>query len=307
MNTRSTSSRRALVAAALSAPLLLTVMVAAPASASARPAIPPPPVPEPLYVQFGTSWQFRVGAQADRAAAAPQYRGDTRVFHRAVPVALDWGLRHGPWPADLAGFDLYRTSPAPARLLHRSQAMSYGTVITDQAYRLPGQPASVARTLHPQFRIVATDVLGRRQTDETRRDPVFYEQENGVTYQNGRTVFPSAPTASRAWSRTTGRDYDGGTVLTSTRRGATVTIPVRSHSYAQHFALEMSTGPRSGMADVLVDGKRIMTVDTYNARPRDRVLVAQFSVSTGDHVVSLVNAGVSRRPVVQLDGIFASD
>jgi hypothetical protein len=306
MNARSTPSRHALVAAALSAPVLLApVAVAAPAWAHQPSARPRPSAP---VVTVEPTWRFDIGAQVDRTAAKEQYHGDIRVFHQRVPVELAWRgyARQG---ARIAGYDLFQHHPSTTQLfplLKNSRATRYAFVHTDVAY--PPLGGAIGPRLHPRFRLVAKDTAGRTTVvDPIQRHPVFSEQENGTTYQNGRSVFPRAPRPDRGWYRQAGPQYDAGSVLVSRNRGATVSIPVKAHRGGQWIALEMTTGPGLGVAEVRVDGHRVGTVDTRSRTTRQRVLVAEYLIGAGNHTVTVTNLGTHRRSTIELDGVFASD
>jgi len=305
MNTRSATSRRALLAAAMSAPVVIApLVVTTPASAheAARPR------PRPPVVTVEPTWRFQVGTQVDQTAPKQQYFGDLRVFHQKVPVRLVWhGYAQGH--ARIAGYDLFRHNPIHPGVLNPvllgTRATRYDYLHLDVAYPEVGP---IGPRLHPRFRLVARDTAGLKTVvDPIQRNPVFSEQEDGTTYQNGRSAFPRAPRADRAWHQRPGRSYDAGKVLTTDRRGATVRIPVSAHRGGQWFALEMTTGPRLGAVEVRVDGHRVGTVDTYSRTTRPRVLVAEYLVGAGRHTVTLTNLGTHHRSTVELDGVFASD
>lgn len=296
-------TRRALVAAAVSAPLVLAPAASAIASSARRPD-PRPPERAPT-VQFEPSWRFRVGGQVDRTAAAQTWYGDSAVFHRQVPVELVWRAEHGR-RTTATTYDLFHITFETKQVLDDSTATTYRMLHTDQAHPIAPHPGRLTDVLNPRFTLVATGAAGGTTTVLTQRHPLFSEQENGTTYLTGRSVFPAAPTAGPGWSTRSGDTYDAGAVLTTQRRGATLRIPVRTHD-GQWVALEMSTGPRLGVVEVRVDGHRVGVVDTYRATATPRVLVAQYRLTAGDHTLSLVNLGVHHRATVELDGVLASD
>jgi len=206
-------------------------------------------------------------------------------------------------------YDVYRYSPVGGALrpvLTDTRQTRYSTVHTDIQHAI----GPITRELYPTYQVVATDRLGRTTVvDPVRRSPVSYEQENGTTYANGGgsgPVFTATPVAGRGWQTRHGDDYDGGSVLASTRRGAQVRIPVRT-SHPMRLALEMTTGPRMGAVEVLIDGHRAGVVDTGARTARPRVLVAQYRLEAGSHTVTLVNLASHHREAVQLDGVFVSD
>jgi hypothetical protein len=302
MTTR--KSRRAVLAAAFCSPVVLAPLaVAAPASAQ-EPA--GRPSPRPPVVTAAPTWRFDIGSQVDRTSSSQKYYSDLRVFHQKVPVKLTWRGHAQGW-ARISGYDLFQYHVYTGRLvslLRNTRSTEYTYYHKDIAY----PPRIKVMGLHPTFRLVAKDTAGRTTVlDPIRRGPVFSEQENGTTYQNGRSVFPQAPQADRGWKRTSGSSYDAGSALVSSVKGSSVRIPVRAHSGGQWFALEMTTGPRLGSVEVRVDGRRVGHIDTSSRRTRHRVLVAEYFVKAGRHTVTLTNLGLAHRRTVELDGVFASD
>jgi hypothetical protein len=287
----------------MSAPLVLAPVASATASTARRP--DPRPVDRLPTVQFEPSWRFQVGGQVDRTAAGQTWYGDSAVFHRQVPVELVWHAASVHRTPALT-YDLFHITFETKQVLDDSTATSYRMLHTDQARPIAPHPGRLTDVLNPRFSLVATARSGGSTTVGTQRHPVFSEQENGTTYLTGRSVFPAAPTAGRAWTSRSGDAYDAGAVLTTRQRGATVRIPVTTHA-DQWVALEMTTGPQLGAVEVRVDGHRVGVVDTYRATTTPRVLVAQYRLDAGNHTVTLVNLGVHHRATVELDGVFASD
>lgn len=293
--TRRLLSATAVVPAALAAPF------AVPLTASAAPA---PPAPPELTV--AQSWMFRVGCQVDKAAAIRQNSYDLSVFHQQVPVAVVW---QGRSRVGIDHYDLYRYNYQGSPIvpvLTGTHRTSYPTVHTD----VHGAFGPITRSLRPTFNVAATDRLGQvTRVDGNRRSPVEYEQENGTTYADGTggsRVFPAKPVAGPGWRTLRGGDYDGGTVLATSRRGAQIRIPINTY-HTMQVALEMTTGPRLGSVEVRIDGRRAGTIDTSARTTRARVLVAQYQLEAGAHTVTLVNRGVGSHAMVQLDGVFVSD
>lgn len=292
---------RGLTRAALIASPLVLVPLAVPATADAAVPARRPPCGPPV-LEVAQSWLFRVGAQADKAAAARSGPFDVSANHRQVPVELAW---QGRSCVGIDHYDLYRYSPVGWTLqpvLTHTRQTRLATLHTDIHYAI----GPITRELYATYKLVATDRLGRSTVvDQVRRSPVSYEQENGTTYANGG-VFTAKPVAGPGWRTQRGADFDGGTVLATSRRGAQVRIPVTT-SHPMQLALEMTTGPRTGAVTVLIDGRRAGVVDTRATTARSRVLVAQYRLAAGRHTVTLVNLAPRHREVVQLDGVFVSD
>lgn len=313
MNAITTRTRRALVAAAVAVPVLLaSVAAAAPASGRLPPSETPEPTPDLVQpvVHVELPWHFTVGAQVDRTAATERVPGqDISVFHQAVPVELTWSAWAQGEGRYITGYNFYRYDPQSGLLdpvLTNTLRTSYQGLGIDYTRPLPGPSAL---RLHLQYRLVAYSSNGQATViDRIPLDPCYSEQENGTTYQDGRTVFPSAPTVVNGWHRRSGPAYDAGSVLTSNRPGATVKIPIKSWGRGQYFALEMTTGPRHGKVEVRLGDSStpLATIDTYSPTVRHRVLVAQFRFRGGNYDLTLVNVGTPHRPTVEFDGIFAS-
>lgn len=294
-------TRRLLSATAVAAPLL-AVPFAAPVAATTSPSGPRPAPPE---LTVAPSWLFQVEGQVDQAAATRHNLRDLSVFHRQVPVTLAWQARSR---VGIDHYDVFRDDGpgTPSYLVLRGRATSYRTSHTDISLA----SGHLGITLYPRFTVTAIDRLGQSTTvSAVRRGPVQYEQENGTTYTDragSSRVFTGKPVAGPGWRTVHGDDYDGGTVLATSRRGAQLRIPIRTY-HAMQVALEMTTGPRLGRVEVRIDGHRVGVVDTWARATRARVLVAQYRLEAGAHTVTLVNLGARSNATVQLDGVFVSD
>jgi hypothetical protein len=288
-------------ATAVTAPLL-AVPLAVPVSAVV---VPAGHRPAPPQVTMAQSWMFQVGGQVDKAAATRQNLRDLTVFHRQVPVAVTW---QGRSRVGIDHYDLFRDDgpDTPSYIVTGpTHQTSYPTVHTD----IHANVGHLGITLNPGFRVIATDRLGQTTSVHSSRGPVQYEQENGTTYADlpGATrVFIAKPVAGPGWRTVCGAEYDGGTVLATTRHGAQIRIPVRTY-HAMQVALEMTTGPRMGTVEVRIDGRHAGVVDTSSRTTRARVLVAQYRLAAGQHTITLVNLGVRSHAAVQFDGVFVSD
>ena len=254
-----TSLRRAALSAAVSVPTVIATVVIAPAAVRSRGAASPasarndrrPPLSRPPVVVVDPTWRFQIGAQVDLTAPSQQRYGDLRVFHLKVPVRLQWSGR-AQGHARIAGYDLYRHNPVHSgelnKVLSGTRATSYNFEHLDMAHPEAGP---IWPRLNPKFKLVATDTARKTTVvDPVVRHQVFSEQEDGKTYHNGRSVFPSLPWGRHAFQRRTGPQYDAGAVLASDRRGSALRFPVRAHRGGQWFALVMTTGPRLGKAEI---------------------------------------------------------
>lgn len=106
--------------------------------------------------------------------------------------------------------------------------------------------------------------------------------------------------ASRGWTSRPGSGFYRGTVSTTTRKGARLSLPVTT----RRLALVASTCPDCGKVDVFLEGTRLKRV-SLAARTRNKVVVpvATFgSLRTGVVRIEIVSAGKR----VSIDGLGAS-
>ncbi len=94
--------------------------------------------------------------------------------------------------------------------------------------------------------------------------------------------------------------YLGGQARASQVNGAQVTYTFSGRS----FALVGPTGPTRGKAYVYLDGKLLITIDTYSSTFVPRRVLQTIFTSDGKHTVTIRSLGTSGRPWVAVDAFF---
>jgi hypothetical protein len=90
-----------------------------------------------------------------------------------------------------------------------------------------------------------------------------------------------------AWKAARNKDAVGKSLARSASRGAKAKVTFRG----QQFGVVVRRGPSGGKVKVIVDGKRVDTIDLYSAKPDDRRIVYVRNVPKGKHVVKLRPTG----------------
>lgn len=117
----------------------------------------------------------------------------------------------------------------------------------------------------------------------------------------GRVLVPLDITTGpkRSWGVVKDRTAMSGTIVRSTRRGATWTTKTVA---TDQINIWYSAGPMGGKAKVYVDGRHRGWIGGFSRTPKPRQLL-QISTSWGSHIVKIVNDSTGRRTQVNLDGI----
>lgn len=111
-----------------------------------------------------------------------------------------------------------------------------------------------------------------------------------------------AMTASGTWAKVSQAGRFGGTLRTSGKKGASLTLSQDGSS----FALVADRCPTCGQLKVFVDGVLRATVDTFAAKTTPRQVVWSASYATiGRHRVTVAVVGTAKRPGVRVDGVVA--
>ncbi len=128
-------------------------------------------------------------------------------------------------------------------------------------------------------------------------------QESGRSpYGRNASAVSSAPGA--AWSTVVREELSGGEALATTQSGATVSY-TRTYAAGNHFGLVMAQGPGHGAAEVLVDGARVTTVNTYAPDARPRRILFDRLMTRGTHTVTVRNRGTPGRQLIEVDAFLA--
>lgn len=223
---------------------------------------PPTPIPTPLVDQ-----------------APPSVTPPGADFVRGARLGL--GARTVPL---FVAFDASDPSGISAtRLQHRLGRRAFAEV------RLPSPDAgraivrlSQSRRLVHRFRSRATDGAGN--TSAWAAAPAF---RVAVRQDGSRAVRQMG-----RWGTKRSASHFGGTVRSSTKRGARQ----RLAAVGTDFAIVSTKGPNRGRAVVLLDGRRVATIDLYGrtTTPRSIIYAVSFP-SAGRHTIDLWATGTKSR------------
>ncbi len=219
-------------------------------------------------------------------------------FTHGIPMTVRWSAG----PGDMCAYDLDRlyAGDEPDRLVAKRRVTRYGdTAFSDYEGAFGG--GSVQAT---GWRVTATPCDGGEPVSATAGRRVLVTQESGRSGSEGQ-MFATLPTlrATGSWSTSSCRCASGGEQQYSMQRGASVSV-TKELRRGEHLALVMAKGPARGAVDVLVNGRRVRTVDTYAAANENRVVVFDRWMPAGTHTVTLVNAGTAGRSRVDLDAVL---
>ncbi|MDO5698908.1 MAG: hypothetical protein Q4G51_13145 [Dermatophilus congolensis] len=101
------------------------------------------------------------------------------------------------------------------------------------------------------------------------------------------------------WKRTADKQSVSGTLVTSTRKGATWTTTTPA---TDRVTIWYSAGPMGGKAKVYIDGKHRGWIGSFSRTTKNRQTVS-IPTTWGRHTVKIVNDSTGRRTQVALDGI----
>ena len=133
----------------------------------------------------------------------------------------------------------------------------------------------------------------------------------GVWQEDGSTV-PSIPPGSvtmsgtGAWSLVACECSDAGATFSSTTAGDSATYEVTPDHAGQRFALVMPTGADRGEVTITFDDEAPVTIDTWSAKERHRVIVWQKRLTDGVHTITITNVGTEGRSKVDIDAVMLS-
>lgn len=134
-------------------------------------------------------------------------------------------------------------------------------------------------------------------------DPGFAnDYEDAYINDHGSDCDPGAG-FSGAWTERAGGGREGGAACLSTAAGAGFVVDSGIDS-----AWITTTGPNRGSARIYIDGTYVKTVSTYSRTTHYRRLVwAHRFGSLGGHTITIVNAGTTGHPGIEVDAdIFMS-
>jgi hypothetical protein len=146
-------------------------------------------------------------------------------------------------------------------------------------------PATGALVYKVRARDVAGNV-GEWVTGEPFSPQLLKETDRSVRYRG-------------TWSRLRGAQYTNNAATTAQRTGDSVTITWSGRA----LAIIASTGPKSGLIRIIVNGALVATVDLWAPTATVRKIVWQESWGTAKRrTILLVAARASRTIHVEIDG-----
>ena len=237
----------------------------------------PQPTPKPTATPAPTPTPAPVSGTASVDVTAPSSRivGATSFQAGTVPLVTSWALKGNA--SDLGRYEL-------------QQSVGGGSY---QAVRLSSATAksavvAVATGKTVRYRVRAWDDAGRVSAWVT-----------GPTFAAGAAA-ESAAKYSGSWVSAGHSSYLGGTAMASKTAGAQATFTYSGRS----FGLIGPVGPTRGKATIYLDGKALLTIDTYASSFQPRRLIQTIFTADGNHTVTIKVLGTSGRPWVAIDGFF---
>ncbi|MFI5935315.1 N-acetylmuramoyl-L-alanine amidase [Actinoplanes sp. NPDC051494] len=180
-----------------------------------------------------------------------------------VPVSVNFTAKD-----NVKLFWVGATSPAKANL--STSAKTWSTTVK------PGKQT---------FTVGARDLVGNNRSASVVRTAVLIPETKAK--RNG------------TWTTKVANGNLDGKALTSSKKNAKLRWTYTGRS----FGIVAMTGKKAGKFDVLVDGKKVSTVDTKASKNGYRQVVWTRNLASGKHTIQLVVLGTSGRPAVTVDGL----
>jgi hypothetical protein len=165
---------------------------------------------------------------------------------------------------------------------YKSVALKWTTATNAVTAALPGH--------RYRFRVRAFDKVGRASAWAT----------GPTLIASAAQEITAAAKYSAGWITASHAAYLGGKVLASRTTGAHVTYKFTGRS----FGLVGPSGPTRGKAYAYLDGKLLLTFDTYSPTFQPRRVLQTIFTSAGTHTVTIRVLGTSGRPWVAVDAFF---
>lgn len=226
------------------------------------------------------------------------YPIDTYWYARDIAQLIRWSATDN---VGVCGYDLYDVPAGgpPNALLEFSQetqyTWQYGTDYVDDFGG--GSDAIVG------FRVTAADCTGNATTKAIDLHIVVF-QENGMSASANGLVQPI--TYSGAWGQSNCACFLADHTAFTTAKGARATF-MRSYEQGDQVALVMAEGPSRGKASIRLDGKWLMTVDTFAPVNTNRVVVFARRMTAGVHTLAVLNQATPGRPRINVDAILVGE
>jgi hypothetical protein len=237
----------------------------------------PAPTPAPTATPPPTPIPTPVSGTATVGTTAPSSRipGGLSFAAGTVPLYTSWKL----------------TGDATTLKQYQLQQSTNGGSWTNVALKSATSTSAIVAVVPGRdyrYRSRAFDKLGRASawlTGPTVTTSVAQESAAGYT---GTWVTAGHP------------DYLGGKARASETRGSQVTFKFDGPS----VGLVGPMGPTRGKADVYLDGKLLITIDTYASSFRARRVLQTIFTSDGSHTVTVRVLATSGRPWFAIDAFF---
>lgn len=153
--------------------------------------------------------------------------------------------------------------------------------------------------------VTATDTAGQSVTENVGGGLFSFTQNNNAA-DDSHYAARAAIGYSSGWRTATCGCWSDGSVTRTTQKGAAATITFTDARAADmHVGLVMHTGPARGKFQVLVNGVKVATVDTYAATDQPRTIVWQRAIKATD-TVKIVNLATPGRSRIDLDGVLTN-
>lgn len=237
------------------------------------------PTPAPTATPAPTPTPPPASGTASVSTTKPSTRivGGTSFTAGTVPLVTSWSLKGDS--STLARYELQRSIDGGSwRGITLASAKINKAIIA----AAPGHTY--------RFRVRAIDGRGR-----------------AASWVAGPTMTPTAVQESAkaaayggTWISASYADYLGGKARASKVRGSEVTYRFNG----RNFGFVGPTGPTRGRAYVYLDGKLLLTMDTYSSTFRARRVIQTIFTSDGTHSVTIRVLGTSGRPWVAVDAFF---
>jgi hypothetical protein len=238
--------------------------------------------------------QFVIGSSIDAAASGSM----CAPGHFRVPMLMQWsGSDAG---GGLAGYNVYGRENGDEILTSDIQDTSMPVWGGDYGGDCGGGGVDGS------YGVIAKDNRGNSaKSPEVINAGLEMWQENGVEaasigYQTATLPLAKAGT----WMVSKCGCSDAGATMYSTKAGASASYTVTTTRPGQTVGVVMGKNTNRGQVTISVDGRVGVTLDTYAASAKNRVIVWQSTLGVGKHTVKLTNAGTAGRSRIDIDTVM---
>jgi hypothetical protein len=262
--------------------------LAAQLPAQAAPDNTPPVLDTPLKARFV------VGTQLD------QYTIDDEYFYN-VPELIKWS---GSDNSGLIYYSVweYLAGDEPGELTDFTEETSFTVSGTDYDDQFGGGSFTTTN-----WSIQAHDVASNSVERAVYGAYVTVLQDDNAISTLDRVADVSVDYTGTWQTALCGCFAAGSTHKTSAPGAAAdIHVAVPASEGVRKIGLVMEKAPGRGKAQVFVDGVLKATVDTVAAAPKHQVVVWQGTLSTGHHVVKVVNLATPGRSRIDLDAVVVN-